>query len=66
MSDDDPRLVELDIECITITCDQEGCVTFDAGGMTLERASWLLRSAEYLMMTDHWFGEEDDDETAED
>lgn len=66
MSDDDPRLVELDIEVITITCDQEGCVTFDAGGINIERASWLLRSAEFLMMSDHWYGVEDDDETDDD
>lgn len=58
----DEELTELDIEVITITCDQDGQVTFDAGGISVERASWLLRSAEYLMMTDFWFGEDDDDE----
>lgn len=59
--DEDPRLTELDIEVITITCDGDGCVTFDAGGISVERASFLLRSAEFLMMTDFWYEESDEE-----
>lgn len=60
MSDD---LTELDIEVVTITCDGDGVVTFDAGGIDASRAVFLLRSAEFMLMNDHWFGtDEDEDE----
>jgi hypothetical protein len=62
MTDDLP---DLDIEIITITCDSDGTISFDAGGISVERACWLMRSAEFLALTDHWYGQ-DDDETEED
>ena len=62
MSDDDPRLTELDIECITITRDQAGETTIDGGGMSMEAVIFLLRSAEFLMMTDYFFADDDDED----
>ena len=61
MSDDDPRLAELDLEVVSITRDANGEVSVDGGGMALEGLVFLLQSAIHITMHE-WFYPEDDDE----
>lgn len=65
MSDEDPRLTELDMEVVTITRDTEGEVTVDGGGMTLESLCFLLRAAEILVMADFYYVQDNDDDDDE-
>lgn len=64
----DPRLTELEIDVVTITRDGDGEIVVDGGGLTLESLVYLLRAADWIMMTGHFLEdyEEDDDDDDDD
>lgn len=58
---DDPRLTELDVECVLITRDADGEITVDGGGMSSEALLFLIESAKFIMLADFFFPDDDDD-----
>lgn len=60
---DDPRLDELEIDCVTITRDAQGEVVVDGGGLTNETISHMLVLATYVHAACQFYdGDEDEDE----
>lgn len=61
------ELADLDLRVVTITEEPgSGLVMFNHDGMSPERALWLLESARFLMLSEYWYGEDDDEGDDED
>ena len=54
-------LTRLDMDVVTISRDQDGMVTVDGGEMSLEAVVYLLRAAEFVVLSEHFEPDEDDD-----
>ena len=59
---DDPRLTELEIDCVTITRDAQGEVVVDGGGLSNETISHLLLVGAYVHASCQFDGDEAEDE----
>lgn len=59
---DDPRLTELEIDCVTITRDAQGEVVVDGGGLTNEMISHMLVLATYVHASCQFYDDGDDED----
>lgn len=63
---DDPRIDDLEaglgIDVVSITRDSDGLISVDGGGLSVECVVFMLRCAEGIVIDQHFYPDDDDDE----